>query len=353
MSTRALWYLTRGAGVVSLLLLSGVVVMGVLATVRWARPAWPRFASQHLHRNLSLLAIVFVGIHVVTAITDPFAPLRVVDAVFPFVSRYRPVWVGLGAVAFDLLVALVVSSLLRLRLGYRSWRALHWIAYACWPVAVVHGLGTGSDIRQRWMQLVTVACAGAVLASIWWRIAHRWPTSAGRRVVAGVASVVAPALILAFTVTGPLKPGWARRSGTPASILAGASATTGAVPASAPPTADGRLPATAGFRGTVTQRSRSDGSAAVTISGRLTSAGRARLAIVIVGQPLNDGGVAMSSSSVTLDDGGARYIGAVRTLTGDVVNALLRGSRRSYDLQLALTLQGNTAAGSARLTAVS
>ena len=80
--------------------------------------------------------------------------------------RYRPLWLGLGAVAFDLLSALVVTSLLRARIGYRAWRAVHWLAYASWPFALVHGLGTGSDSRFGWLVLITIVCAGAVGAAL-------------------------------------------------------------------------------------------------------------------------------------------------------------------------------------------
>ena len=90
----------------------------------------------------------------------------------PFVSGYRPLWLGLGTLSFDLLVALAVTSLVRRRLGYRAWRAVHWLAYVSWPVAVLHGLGTGSDTKQWWMLALTVVCIVAVLVAVWTRIAH-------------------------------------------------------------------------------------------------------------------------------------------------------------------------------------
>ena len=87
---------------------------------RWHSARWPRFPSAGLHRNLTLLAIAFVAVHVVTTVADGYAPIGSADAFIPFVSPYRPVWLGLGAVAFDLLLALVLTSLLRARIGYRS-----------------------------------------------------------------------------------------------------------------------------------------------------------------------------------------------------------------------------------------
>ena len=100
-----------------------------------------------VHRNASLLAMVFLCVHIATALLDGFAPIRLIDVIVPFGSAYRPLWLGFGAVAFDLLIAVTITSLLRRRLGYRAWRATHWAAYACWPVALLHGLGTGATPR--------------------------------------------------------------------------------------------------------------------------------------------------------------------------------------------------------------
>ena len=124
-NAKTLWYLTRGTGVVALLLLTVVLVLGIAATVRWQRPGWPRFLVADLHKHLTLLSIVFVAAHVVTTVADGFAPIRLLDAVVPFASPYRPIWLGLGAVAFDLLLALLVTSLVRARIGYGSWRVIH------------------------------------------------------------------------------------------------------------------------------------------------------------------------------------------------------------------------------------
>jgi sulfoxide reductase heme-binding subunit YedZ len=174
---RALWYLTRATGVVSLLLLTAVVVLGVMTALGWRSARSPRFVTQGLHRNLSLLAVSFVGVHVASTVIDGYAPIRWLDAVVPFGSAYHPLWLGLGAVAFDLLVALIVTSLLRVFLGYFSWRAVHWLAYVCWPVALVHGLGIGSDRGQLWMLALDLASLIAVLTAVWWAAMQSRPSS--------------------------------------------------------------------------------------------------------------------------------------------------------------------------------
>jgi predicted ferric reductase len=217
---RALWYATRGFGLVDLVLLTLTVALGVAQVARYTRPGWPRFLISGLHRNVSLLAVVLLGVHIATAVADPYAPIGVVDVFVPFVSRYRPVWLGLGALASDLVVALVVTSLVRDRMGQRTWRAIHWCAYGCWPVALVHSLGTGTDSRLGWVQLLYVGCAAIVLAAIAWRLTSRWTAAApAYRVGAATVALVAVAGVGAWSAQGPLKAGWARRAGTPATLL--------------------------------------------------------------------------------------------------------------------------------------
>ena len=155
---------------VSLILLTASIVLGITTAVRWATARWPRFVVEGLHKNISLLAVVFLGVHIVTAIGDGYVPIRWIDSVVPFASHYKPFWLGLGALAFDLLIAVVVTSLLRVRLGHRVWRATHWLAYACWPIAVIHGLGIGSDSGQAWMQVIDLVAVAAVVSAVCWRL---------------------------------------------------------------------------------------------------------------------------------------------------------------------------------------
>jgi sulfoxide reductase heme-binding subunit YedZ len=168
--TEALWYTARGSGLVTLVLLTVVVALGIGA--RSGRTAFdlPRFAVNLLHRNAALLSCVFLVVHVLTLLFDPYAQLRLVDLILPFAGTYRPFWMGLGTTALDLVAAIVVTSLLRRRLGARAWRAVHWLAYLCWPVALLHGLGTGTDNGTWWLWTVCLACAGVVLAAVVWRL---------------------------------------------------------------------------------------------------------------------------------------------------------------------------------------
>jgi sulfoxide reductase heme-binding subunit YedZ len=164
-----LWYATRATGLVTLLLLTASVLLGVLTAGRFIRGKWPRFLTVGLHRNLSLLVLVFVALHVATTVADTFTAISLTAAFIPFTSSYKTFWLGLGAVALDLLTALVVTSLLRNRLGLRTWRTVHWAAYACWPVALGHGFGIGTDRTTLWVFATTIACAAIVAGAATWR----------------------------------------------------------------------------------------------------------------------------------------------------------------------------------------
>jgi sulfoxide reductase heme-binding subunit YedZ len=178
----ALWFASRATGLVSLLILTAVVVLGAANGARFSTAGWPRFAVAAVHRNLSLLVVVFLAIHISTGIIDPYAGIRWISAVVPFTSEYEPFWLGLGTVAFDLLVALIVSSLARPRINARLWRLIHWAAYVCWPLTVIHGLGIGgADSRLLWVQILTGVCVGAVVISVLWRVKARHPDTRARR----------------------------------------------------------------------------------------------------------------------------------------------------------------------------
>ena len=166
MSNSILWYTTRGAGAVTLILLSAVVVLGILSALRVQSAGWPRFLTTGLHRNLALMTLVFLVLHIVTAVVDPYTNLGWAAALIPFSSYYRTFWLGLGVISFELLLAIVITSLVRGYLGHRTWRAIHWLTYAAWPVGVLHGIGTGTDTWSAWMLAITAACVAAVGVAI-------------------------------------------------------------------------------------------------------------------------------------------------------------------------------------------
>jgi methionine sulfoxide reductase heme-binding subunit len=214
----AYWYLTRSTGAMALLLLTLAIALGVVDVKRWSTSRWPRFVVDSMHRNISLLAMVFLLLHILTSVLDGFASIPLIDAFIPFIGSYRPFWLGLGAVAFDLLLAVTITSLLRQRIGYTSWRAIHWLTYASWPIALLHGLGTGSDVKSTWLLALSLACVALVAAAVLVRVLIGPERARLRGAALGGAGLFAVFLLL-WLPSGPLGSEWARRSGTPTSLL--------------------------------------------------------------------------------------------------------------------------------------
>lgn len=322
----AFWYLTRGTGVVALLLLTLVVLLGVSGATRWRTERLPRFVVAGLHRNLTLLSLVFIVVHVLTTVADGYAPVGLTAAVIPFTSPYRPFWLGLGAVAFDLLLALTATSLLRARVGLRTWRALHWLAYAAWPIALVHSLGTGSDARVPWFELLGAACTVVVVVAVVRRLAVDGAWTAGRTTAAAAALLVAFGIAVWYR-TGPGQAGWAARSGTPSTLL-------GAQAASLP-----TPPFAASVRGTMVQ-SQADGSGDVTVGIDLVSrVGTAR--VWLRGPGLAGGGVRVQESRVAFGSKAVpnTYVGQLSALDGSRLTAVLHnGNGATLDLALLLSI---------------
>jgi sulfoxide reductase heme-binding subunit YedZ len=329
------WYLTRSTGAVALILLTMSVCLGVLGPLRFSAPRWPRFAVDTLHRDVSLAGVVLTVLHVVTTVLDGFAPINLVDGLIPFLSPYRPIWLGLGTLSFDLILALVITSLVRRRLGYSAWRAVHWLAYVSWPIAVLHGLGTGTDTKQWWMLLLTVICIVAVVAVVLARINVVDRARGAIRTGAFALSVMAPVGIGIFAAVGPLAHGWARRAGTPARLLGpspttvsvrtgprsvvsssstGSSASAGGASASAGGGNPVARPFSAVLVGQVNQRP-APGGAIVQLDMTVQGTVRGHLRVRLGGQPLSSGGLSLTGSQVDLS-----VVGVPRVFDGRVVN---------------------------------
>ncbi len=350
----AYWYLSRGTGVVSLLLLTTSVVLGILGPLRYTAARWPRFAIDSLHRDVSLLVVAVLVVHIITSVLDSFAPIRLIDGVIPFVSAYRPLWLGLGALAFDVILALVITSLVRRRLGYAAWRWIHWLAYVSWPVAVFHGLGTGTDTKQWWMLLITAACVAAVVIATGVRTVRSHPQNEAIRVPALLLTIATPVALAIFTLSGPLEHGWARRAGTPTSLFAKSAAQLGAssrvaavVPAqraTSAPAATLRIPFSARLSGTVTQQ-QAGGGAIVDLALRLSGGAHGRLRVRMAGAPIDGGGLSMTGSQVDLLADGLPSVmeGQIVSLQGQQFLARVADSSGSeLDLRANLNIDNNT-----------
>lgn len=204
-SSPADWYAARAAGIVAYVLLSAVVVLGITMAGKKKLHRWPRFAIEDVHRFGGILVGTFVSIHVVTVAIDSWLPFSIASIVVPFTSRYKPIWVGLGIVAAELLLALAVTNRLRnRRISYRFWRRAHYLNFAVWGTATVHNLGSGTDRSTAWMIAIDTSAIVLVVGAIAWRaFAGRLPTARLRGAVAGCAVGTAAAAVL--LVLGPLR----------------------------------------------------------------------------------------------------------------------------------------------------
>jgi hypothetical protein len=284
--------------------------------------------------------------------------------VVPFIGSYRPFWLGLGAVAFDLLLAVAVTSLLRRRLGHRAWRMTHWLAYASWPTALLHGLGTGSDVKSSWSLALTAVCVVAVAAAVSVRALAGWPE---RRIIRGGAltlTAIVPIGLVLWLPGGPLGHGWARRAGTPVSLLASkapsaASPRTGSASprtgASSSRQSALRAPFAVNLTGGIRQvAGPAPGLVTVKIATSFSGPPAGRLDIEIDGQPVGEGGVSLTSSRVTLGGASAPtiYRGQILTLNGTrLVAKVTGGEGQSLFLRVNLGIDAGAGTVSGTLAA--
>jgi sulfoxide reductase heme-binding subunit YedZ len=182
-----LWWLARSTSLIALVLLTVSLTLGIAAGR--GRPE-SRVVVQRIHREASALAVVLIGVHVATLVIDPHVDLGLVDIVVPFGSGFSRLATGLGTVALDMLITVAVTSVLRVRLSARVWRAIHAMAYALWPVAALHGVGAGTDVVA--VRRLTLACAAAVGLAVAYRLTR------ARSIAASVLAVVC------LAVTGAL-----------------------------------------------------------------------------------------------------------------------------------------------------
>jgi sulfoxide reductase heme-binding subunit YedZ len=364
-STQTLWYLTRATGIVTLLLLSATVALGIATYRRTDTQGLPRFAIAELHRRLSLISVVFLAIHIATAVSDPFAPIGWLAAVVPFAASYRRVWLGLGTVSVDLLLAVVATSLLRRWISQRLWRGAHWLAYLSWPVAVFHALGTGSDVRLSWFLLILAICVATVFISLLWRLSLLWPLRAGTKMLTAAGSAVVIVAGGVFAVSGPLKAGWALRAGTPVALLGSASSrsasstgsATGASQAGAANTSSNlpTPPYTATLTGTLSTTAAASRQERIVIAATTSSPADGQLLVTLTGPPDGSGGVDVQESSASFGPTAVpgQYSGQVTAISGAAFSLTLADSTgSSLYLAVNLALQGSSVSGSLTASSV-
>ncbi|MGC2207034.1 MAG: hypothetical protein WA724_04185 [Candidatus Dormiibacterota bacterium] len=332
----ALWYLTRGSGLILLAVLTASVALGILHKSGHTPSGWPRFVIGDLHRNLALLGTALLAIHILTAELDPFAPVGWLAVVVPFLSSYRPIWLGLGTLSVDILIAVVATSLLRSHLSLRLWRLVHWLTYLAWPIALLHSLGTGTDTRLGWVFVFDLICLAVVSVAVWYRL---WRLSSVSQLLKWSGVALAGAGVLAVTVfvaVGPLQPGWARSAGTPLSLLAKSGG--GATSRGAASQPGQSVHFTGTFNGTLAAQ-QTGSRASIVISGTVLGGPGGSLSVTLTGEPLPNGGIDLASGAATFRSVSLEriYRGPLTSLVANtMIFRIHQGSGPSVVLQLSL-----------------
>lgn len=357
-SISPLWYISRSAGFVGLALLGLIGILGIITAGNFHFSRGSRFVAPEVHRSLSLLAVVVLTIHVGAAILDKYSRIGLKDVFLPFVSQYRPIWIGLGAVAVDLGIAVLVTSLLRVKMGYKSWKALHWLSYPIFALSVIHGLGSGSDSPILFGKIIYVVVGGSLLGAILIRLASFKDSVPIRKALLAAATISLPAMILFWASIGPFTPTWPTRAqgGLNQAILAsdqisGSSSPQTTIARSQVPAIDIKPGYSSIWNGKLDESpSNSQGEVAIRLLGKLTSSNGYELSIVLIGFP-QDGGVAMASSIVevaSISGNNIVYRGTVSTLNGSTIVCSLNspnGNPVTLSATLNLSSSGNTFTG--------
>jgi hypothetical protein len=332
------WDTARAGGLISYVLLTASVSLGLVLRNRWQSSRWPRLVTNELHGYVSLLALVFIAVHVLAVAVDPFTHFGIAAVLVPFASHYRPIWMSLGIVALYLLLAVWVSTRLRQRIGHRLWRQIHVLTFAVYGAATLHGLGTGSDTRTGWAVALYATSLGLVgtLAAI--RLLAPVGRDARPRPLAALAAAVAVLAAVAWSLGGPLAPGWSRRAGGTVPRAAIARPHLARAARASRPSAVVQVPFTARYVGRLTVDPLNDqGRVTLRIDGALSGGTKDHLEILIHGIPLEDGGVAMEQSRVRMGTTTPLYHGEITSLSGSRLVAALRSPRQR--LRVAVTLQ--------------
>ncbi|MCL6595109.1 MAG: ferric reductase-like transmembrane domain-containing protein [Firmicutes bacterium] len=344
---QASWDAVRASGFTAYVLLSGAVVLGLLLSIRWQSRTWPRLITNDMHNFLTLLALAFGVVHGVAAYLDPFMRFAPAEVLVPMASHYRPLWMAFGIVSLYLAVAVVLSTWLRPRIGYRLWRALHVLTFLVFAFATLHGLGTGSDTRTWWGAGIYALAAAIVLALTVRRLmAPAGRVARPRPAVAG-AVVAAAATLTLWAAQGPLRPGWNRVANDGRG--SGARITLASQVSAALPPLPSRF--AAAFTGTMQVVGSRGDLVFLRVAGTFRGGARGDLEVLVAGAPVGGGGLAVVRSQVTLyrADGTAAYRGAIARVAGPLLVADLKplaGGGPDLSLSMRWSGVGRTVQGS-------
>jgi sulfoxide reductase heme-binding subunit YedZ len=171
---QATWYVTRAAGLITYLLLWLSTAWGLAIPSKLFSDVLNGEFAFDFHQFISLISLAFLGLHVFILTGDRFLPYSLAQVLIPFQSPYRPVWVGIGSLAFYLTLLVTVTFYLRKRIGMKTFRTIHYTSLLAYLLAVVHALQSGTDSAR---PLFQVMYAGTFLVVVflvvYWLVAMR------------------------------------------------------------------------------------------------------------------------------------------------------------------------------------
>ena len=165
-----LWFLDRSSGFVLLVLFTVSLTLGVLATRRRNPTSPARLLSQDLHVRVTSVALGLLVVHVVTAVLDSYVDITAIDVLVPFRGGYRPFWLGLGTLAVDLILLVLLTTFIRARVQERTWRVFHVLSYAAGAMSLCHAFGSGTDARTWWGLSIIIGSTVVGLGASLWRL---------------------------------------------------------------------------------------------------------------------------------------------------------------------------------------
>ena len=339
---KVLWYLTRATGIIAILLLALVVILGMVTATKAAPKGFAKFLVPDLHRRLSISAAVFLGIHIVTALLDSFVHIGLAASIIPFVSSYRPIWVGFGAISFDLLLVVIATSVARHRFSQGPWKKIHYASWLVVTFAIFHAMGTGSDARVGLVEGIYMALVGVVALAAIFRTARDVQLRKLARIGGSAVIVAVPLLALEWSFKGPLRSGWASASSS-FSLLPKVTTTTAATSSAG---ANSFVwPVDGGVQGTVSIANASSGTSTVTMTGTVT--GTADVITVRLVGLVQQGSLVLQGSSVAIGTASApnTYTGSVAQAGGSTLVLSLHGPQGSVTGALSVNINGGSFSG--------
>ncbi len=352
-NTKILWYLTRATGIVSMVFLGLIVLLGIATATKVTPKGFGKFLGPELHRRLSLTALIFLAVHIVTAVLDPFVKVGWVASLVPFASAYRPLWIGLGTIAFDLLLVVIATSVIRHRFAHGIWKRIHYLSWAIVSLVLFHAIGTGSDVQLKIVEVIYVAFIGALGLAAIFRARRGSALARPQRTMALFGVFGLPVLLFGWAVMGPLKVGWAKASqgfspfarvASPGATLAGSGGSGGSGSIQGVP-ASFSWPLASTISGTISSQVTSSGTTLVTLNGSIANTSDV-LKIQLMGH-VQGGALVLSSSSGQIGTSAdpAIYTGTVAQASGSALFLSIAGPAGTVGAQVTLSISGSTFTG--------